>query len=429
MEEFRVSLVFPCDFEDKEGKRNKRYVSRFCKERKFHYSSPIISINDGKFEYLDDAMSSDEEKQAKKTANVILRSCKLLDEENQEGEELKNKFIVNNFFYPYGVCVCGTLNKSDIEVLAMLIEEKFTPFKQESVKEKKPDWIIYERPITIIEVDTISDVSSFPNELAGINLEEREDISNARFAVSNDFIIINILKNDDRFTHSLYSVLAILIALKRLSSNVRMKSKQLASGFHLNDNRRTEVVKQIHQNCAVFEEISNKNIFYKKIEQVLFERLSEQLYVKEQQKQIQSARDNVDYMWDTLINEKANRVNTTVFITGYIGLILSFFAFIPIRFQNIIMTSQPLCSWQKITLCVALVGIVIFICTGLMFLYNRWECTKSDFKSFYILLKRRNVKKLLNKIPFILSALIILALVLAIIMFGIFVLGGLFEWV
>lgn len=426
MKEFRVSLVFPCDFEEKEGKRNKCYVSEFCIERKFRFSSPIISVNTGELEYLVDSMSSDEEKQAKKTANSILMSCKLIDENNKDKSKLINKFIVNNVFYPYGVCICGTLNETDIKELAMLIEEKFTPFKQESVneREKKPDWIIYERPIAIIEVDADSDVSSLPNELSDIKLKENKDISNVKVAVSNDFIIINILKKDDRFTQSLYSVLAVLIALKRLSSNVRMKSKQLADGFQLNDNQKREVVTKIHQDCAIFDEISNKNIFYKKVEQVLFELISEQLYVKEQQKQIQSARDNVDYLLDTLINKKADRINTTVFITGYIGLILSFFAFIPIQLENIIWTSRPLCCFQKIALCIALVGIVILACTVLVFVYNRWEGMKSGFKSFCTIFK-----KLPNKISFILSVLIILTLVLAIIMLGIFVFSGLFECV
>lgn len=423
---FKVTVVFPCDFEDDESKENKKYDKSYLYElldaKAYRYSSPIFSINHNI------PKGAESSKSKRDVANEILSSCHLI---KYKSIPFKDKFEVSNVLYPYGVCINAELNKDELENFVVCIEKRFTQFNKKKADEKRADdvvWIIYEKPIIIIELENESDIFEFPK---GLMLEELQNIKcvpKIKASVSNEIVAIKIANNETLLWDSLYSVLAVLISLKNLSSNARTKSKILADDYGANENEKRNIVTEIYENCAVFEEIANKNIFYSKIEQALFEFLVTPMCIVEQEKQIHSARENADYLLDKSINKKAAKINTTAFITGYIGLILSFFALVPIQLRNIITTSQPLCTWQKVTLCVALIGIVVVICYALVSLYNKWESTKSYFKSLYTSLKKL-VNKLSNKTSFILSALIILALVSAIIILGIFVFGGLFECV
>ena len=219
----------------------------------------------------------------------------------------KDKFELSDIFYPYGVCIKADLDKDELNEFADFVEKKFTPFRKSKAEETRKDdvvWIIYEKPIIIVELDKGTEISMLPGNLL---FEEMQDIRctpNIQASVSNDIVAIRITENDDTLRNSLYSVLAVLISLKKLSSDVRTKSKNLADNYGASNIEKRDTVMKIHQNCAVFEEIANKNIFYSKTEQELFEFLKVRLCLEQQERQIRSARDNADYLLDQFTNKK-----------------------------------------------------------------------------------------------------------------------------
>ena len=315
--DYKVNLFFPCDFEDKDEERSKLYVSEFCKGRNLRYSSPIFSINDEPLKCINDHISLELKQQSKDTANDILKSCRLIDEKRHD-LTLNDKFLVNEVFYPYGVSVRGELSGSEVVTLIERIENVFTPFRQPKQNQnitKKPIWIIYERPILVLELNSKTDLSTLPKKLSFKKLSQFNNVPNIEYAASNDTIVVNNINEEAEFTQSLYSVLAVLIALKKLSSSVRIKSKQASDDSERNDIQKRVLAMEIHQACAVFDEINNKNIFYKRQEQEMFEILSSFLCVHEQHNQIKSSRENVDYLLDVFIDKKTKYIEESGFFT------------------------------------------------------------------------------------------------------------------
>jgi len=359
---YKVNLVFPCDFENENKKKSKVYTKCFLKTKDdFRYSSPIFSINKNmnsisvktnkKKCVLKNKISS--KKDEKDVVNEIFDSCKM---QNGIGK-IALKFKVKHLFFPYGIGLGAELKDSEINTILEVIHRHFKPFSKDSVKDKREnlEWIIYDKPLIIIEPCQEINISKIK---INICLDVHElSCNQMKISASNDIIVLQNSWKIDR--HELDSVLAVFIALKNLSSNVRLKSKQLAPAFNLSSTQKNDTVKEIHNACAVFDEIDNKNIFYTEKEQELFEVLRTLLCVDEQKRQIRSARDNGDYLLNEFIDKKTDRINDTLFITGYIGLILSFFAFTPIELHNILWIAKPLEPREKIFFCVTLMLMLI----------------------------------------------------------------------
>lgn len=415
----KLTVIFPCDFEIcKNNEYSKNYVSKICVANEYRYSSPIFSINTN----IPNDCTTNKNKLA--VANDILYSCNLLTDCNRN-ISFKNKFELRNIFYPYGVSVYGEFSAEDLKNFLFCLEKQFTPFKREKANGKREEttkWIIYDKPIIIIEFKDYSDIVEISKEFL---LEDVKNLNTIKTMASNNIIAIKNEKSESILESSWQSVLAVFIAHKKLSFDVRMKSKRLGNFYEASNREKKEIVLEIHQDYAIFEEITCKDIFYEKFEQVLFESLQNYLCTAEQQKQIQAARDNADYLLNESINKKADKINLTVFITGYTGLILSFFAFVPIQLKNIVWVNQTLYFYDKIILCFALVFCVILLCRVIVFLYYNWENSKKNLLEFYELLKSNAIS---NRLSSAITIFIILLLIISIIVFVIFIFSGKFVF-
>lgn len=371
--DYKVNLVFPCDFEEKNKKHSKRFTKKYCRDeiKEYRYLSPIFSVNQGL-----DKSEKEKKEQIKDESTVvseIFTSCNILvnkkDKDNSVNDEdeervvgIFQKFTVSNMFFPYGICLCAVLNIDEINEVITIIQTNFKPTYRRNAKEKRddplndnPEWIIVERPFVIVEPCQEIDISSMgiKSKIKVLDLS----YSKIKLSVSNDIIIVQSLQKATKY--ELESVLAVLLALKKLSSNVRLTSKHIAPQFGLSNKEKQELVTDIHLDCAVFDEIDNKNIFFTDLEQELFEKLRKPLCVDAQKRQIRSARENVDFIHNESVGNKTEKINDTLFITGYIGLILSFLAFTPIELRDIMWIAQPLGPQEKIYSCVTLILMIV----------------------------------------------------------------------
>lgn len=375
--DYKVNLVFPCDFEDEkeDEEYNKSYVKDLFKEKylkdkfTFRYSSPIFSVNsflceegveekkseDGKELPKNNKMQSDK---LEKVVWQILKSCKIAERFG----EICSKFELSHLFHPYGIGLRAILTENEVNTVLDAIRNDFIPFTKNKDKKKDRedlDWIIYDKPLVVVEPCEETDQIGINTHLKFFDLKYPE----MRISASNYIVVI--CNSNNANNHELDSVLGVFIALKKLSSSVRLNLKEIAPSSRVSMIVKKTAVKKMHIECALFDEIDNKNIFYSEKEQALFNALRFKLCVGEQRKQISSARDTVDFFMSEEVGDKTDRINDTLFITGYVGLILSFLAFAPIELRDILWIVHSLQPIEKIffsfIMVLAIVCFIIFL--------------------------------------------------------------------
>lgn len=434
--EYKVNLYFSCDFESENKKKSKTYIeSLLCnndKESKcmFRYSSPIFSANKfsigkSKINFDKDSGNNTTEKDnVTNKLNVgndnqkekrllykcerrviwdIFDSCNMLD---YIDNTIRLKFTVSHYLYPYGIGLHALLNESEINSILEIIRTYFIPFSKDKANEKREnlEWIIYDKPLIVIEPykhQSISNEMNIHSDFCPLSYPEM------KVAATND--VVAFLRPRDENSCELDSVLAIFIVLRNLSYNARLKSKQLAPQYKMNRTKKKETVNQIHMSCAVFDEIDNPNIFYTEKEQILYRELRNKLGVQELKNQICAARESVDFWFDQTVGNKADKINDTLFITGYIGLLLSFLAFAPIELRNLVPITKTLEQKEKIVSCLALIVIVVL----LIILSRKMYLLMESLVEKYVVVKRKWINCLLNVLSFLLPIALMVYIIFA----------------
>lgn len=409
----KMRLFFPCDFEDESDKRNSKLKEvGFCNVKQSkrncedghtsmviadeqRYSSPIFEVN-----------SPDQIQACKKVgietqkdiAQKVFESCLKETCFNLETYQLLNDCYLEKIYYPYGICVSCEGDK-DFSAIANFVYEYFQPFKQsanDKDKDYKKEWIIYDRPLIVVE-----------------NVDCNVTNDSKPYKFKNDILYVNSTHTPDNDFDAVY---AVVTALKQISSYVRLWTKNIN---HLSGSKQNKVIGRIHSRCAVFEEIRFKTIFINEIEKKLFDYIYEEIDVKALQKQTESAKDYADYIVVDITNTEAQNINRTVFITGYIGLILSFLSFIPIQLKNIVWVDHKLDTFEKISLFIAAVGSIIVLAGLFIWIYKNKEKVSKDF----VAIKRyisRFFKWFSNKLVTVFVILLIVSTVCALIFLIIF---------
>lgn len=421
---YKLKLIFPCDFEVKSGEdKNKlsklgffqisgdnlsrEVVDKGISAPFYSFLSPSVSINNPNEIECTFALRPNAHK---KIVDSIFSSCRLTSDIFS-----KEKFAITDILYPYGIGVSAQFTDiNDVNTIISRIEDEFQGLRlNDNDKNKRPEWLIYSKPIILVECDESSGLPVLESEVEIDNL-----------SLSNQLKIENetIFCLSGALVESINTVIALLTAIKHTSSYVMFWSK----GINYRKDR-DEIIKNIHIYCAVFEEMRHNTILRRKNEKIIYDILYSAFDVKKIKKQINAAREYADYLINDVTTIETQKINRTVFITGYIGLTLSFFAFVPIQLRNIFWVEHPIGSFEKIVSSFALIGLVLVFCKFVLLLHENWKNTHMTILSLIKLICRRS-KKSFKALPALLTILISLSLVLALIGFGVFVLSGLFKF-
>lgn len=422
---YKLKLIFPCDFEVKSGEeRNKLSklgfsqisgdnLSREVGDKGilapfYSFLSPSVLINNPNEIECIFALCPNAHK---KIVDSIFSSCWLTSDIFS-----KENFTITDILYPYGIGVSAQFTAiNDVNTIISRIEDEFQGLRlNDNDKNKRPDWLIYSKPIILVECD----------ESFGLPVLEWEFKIEDLF-LSNQLKIGNeaIFCLSGALVESINTVIALLTAIKHTSSYVMFWSK----GINYRKDRE-EIIKNIHIYCAVFEEMRHNTILRRKNEKIIYDILYSAFDVEKIEKQINAAREYADYLINDVTNIETQKIDRTVFITGYIGLILSFFAFVPIQLRNIFWVKHPIGSLEKIVSSFALVGLVLVFCNVVLVLHKNWSDTHMTILSLIKLICMR-IKKFFKALSTLLPILILVSLFLALVVFVIFILLGMFEFV
>lgn len=422
---YKIKLYFPCDFEVRSRKsKNKLPKLGFLRRSGdnsstevkdngisapfYSFLSPSVSINNpDEIECISMLHPNDH----KKIVNDIFTSCHL-----ESDVFHKVNFSITDILYPYGIVVSAELaDIAPVNEIISKVEDEFQGFKLNDRDEnERPEWLIYCRPIILVECD---EGSSFPKLDAEFKIEN--SLLSDKLKIGNEVIFSFSGVIDE----SIKTSVALLTAIKHTSSYVRVWSK----GINYRDDR-DEIIKNIHIYCAVFEEMQHSTILRRKNDKVVYDLLYSAFDIKKIGKQIKAAREYADYLINDVTNIETQKINKTVFITGYIGLVLSFFAFVPIQLKSIFWVDHPLGTFEKIVSSFALIGLVLVFCKIVLLVNENWSQSHKTILSLINKIRKR-VKKFRKILPALLTIAIYLSLALSLIGFLVFVLSGMFELV
>ena len=371
---YRIKLFFPCEIEE----RSKRHPTEFDKiesgeSNKIVLNSSIIQIN---------KLSTTKLFPEYQSVDKILESCHLSSLEWYH-------FVIENIIAPYGVVLSTIINSyKEMKAILKSTNNDFLPCISFSNDDRdRPYWLVYDRPIILVEYISQNKTLQirFRKKLQENHLyDERIKIEQNYICIKDNVVLIDTIQNSTN--DALANVLNVYMAINQLWARVRIEGKKLGHNSEWSEKEKKEKLIQVHEMCAVFAELTCSTIFLNYLQRKIFDFLYPYFKIKEKNEQILSAKEHADFLMTENVNQKASSINTTAFVTGYIGILLAFFAFFPLEVKDVFWICTPISQKCKL----AIFGVVTFvfvIITGVAsWGYTKYSSCKNKKKIWWSIL-------------------------------------------
>ena len=366
---YSIKLFIPCEIEERRKKQNPEYVKiGNVQENNILLNSPIIQIN---------KLSSMDLLPNYRMVDKILESCQL----SSLG---RYHFIIDNVMVPYGVVLSTTTDSyKEMKTVVDTVNSNFCPDTYFSDKHR-PYWVIYDNPIVLVE-RTFSDKVSHIAFRKKLHNDHMYD-SKIKFGQSHVYVKENVVFIDTYksiVNTAIIDVLSVYMAINQLWSRIRIEGKKVGSSSEWKEKEKREKLIQIHEMCAVFSEITSSTIFFKCAQRKIYDFLYSHFRIKGKIEQIAAAKEHADYLVAENVNKKASSINTIAFVTGYIGILLAFFAFFPLDLQNIVWVDQSIHWGWKIAIYLLVALSFAGVSCGVSALYTKYSNCKHRRKFIY----------------------------------------------
>lgn len=304
-----------------------------------------------------------------------------------------SQFSIEKMFYPYGLIVGFNEQFNDLGAISDWLKKFDCHFKLHNVsnfEDNRAEWIIYDYPIIVIEYYGAGDAQfeSFFIDNLGCPMTPNM-LFDKKIFVCDPIICVQIQDEKDMVLYdNLYQIVEVIAAIKHLNSDMRMSLGKIAKSEEKPKKRRTKNEKgerankkkateqdpllSIQKKCAVVNELNCKNIFHNSQQRRLYQFLHDAFDVDGILKQVESAKIFINYMGETHLREETSAIDRTLFVTGYLGLILSVFALFSIKMNKILRfpAASPT-IWFSLVECAGLIALVVAISIFLVFCYKK----------------------------------------------------------
>lgn len=366
---YDIKLFFPCEIEQENTPKQKKYKKinvELNNSSNIKLNSPIIKMATLPNVALLSSYGD---------VNVFLNSCNL-------NGLLACEFKISEVTAPYGIVL--TANKVSLDKIKEIINVIKSNFLPCSVgrdeKNNRPEWLVYDIPIIMIEA-VHNEKQSRKNMQKKFNIDKSQiaELENVKIHIRDNIIFCLTPLNE--IENLIYDVIRVFMAIKNLWCYIRLESNKLGSRSIMSDEKKKERLLKLHECCSVFEEISYPVIFYNRVQKDFYNLLKRFFDIDSMRRQVAAAKEQVDYVITHYLNKKASSINTIVFVTGYIGVILAFLAFIPLEIRDIVWISKPVVPFLKVFIYISAISLFVWMCNLLSHKYDEYfECKTSDEK-------------------------------------------------
>lgn len=319
-------------------------------------------------------------------------------------EKIYQKLSLESFkpvecFCPYGLVWKAELEFERIEEWLLYFNCYFdlrniTTRKPDPLTEKQ-EWNIKAYPIIMLETNNCNE-SEKDLLIKRLKLSDADKLFEDCIILDNPIVFIS-KKLSSSLYRDILDALKMVCSIYSISRDVRMElGKTLKSSTGKNningefDENDIEVLLKIQKRCSLVKEVSSNIIFRTNQQKKIYELVKEKFHISDILDQVDGACsiiENYIEMKENFISkkieEKAHNMNSTVFITGYVGLILAVFSFFPLELKNLYWIEIPdEYNLIKLLIYIIIVIVSIGICTGLVYCYE------------YLLKHEKNVEKL-----------------------------------
>ena len=135
-----------------------------------------------------------------------------------------------------------------------------------------------------------------------------------------------------------------------------------------------------------------------------------------------NAIETIEHYNEVEIDRKAEKMNTTLFITGYLGLILAVFAFLPLNFGDLLWFRIPDAYYPvRWAAFISIVIMTVLICRSIYICYKYFDNKKSRKMYVESSQNRKNTmkhrKKNLEKIMVLISLGLLIFILITVVVF------------
>lgn len=322
-----------------------------------------------------------------------------------------NRFEITKVFYPYGIVLEGSLEFENIDSIYNWTEEFHDYFSLRNVfssEKGKPKWFMTSTPIFVFETDDMptpkpkkADVSPIIDN-NGYLLKE----GNSSIIIEDPIVIIpNKDSVSKKVRDDLITALKTVCAMSSISRDIRFELKRLGESGKPkkmdsislyqrlksflcqsqkekknNKNDGSDKYRRLldlQKKCAIINELASSTIYGSCQQKRIYDIVKKYFHVEDMLLQTDRARIYIENMVEYEENKLSKQINETLFITGYVGLVLSIFGFFPLTIRNLIVIKQPITYSQRWIAVVCIMIASVGLCILLVQLFNGYKrCTE-----------------------------------------------------
>ena len=320
----------------------------------------------------------------------LFELCNMKDVYNTLG---LNSFKIAEVFYPYGIVIKGKMNFNSIHDIEDWLKIYYEKIKLRNIfttadKGEDIDFDIASYPIIIFETNNY-----VINECEKLKIRFTIDYGGYLFNDGLEGIIIEdpvvIIPNKQMVSDSMYSDLMVVLKTvcvinslgrkirthlaRTMKENIHDNTDTTDTSFGVTSNiDNYKHLEDLQKACALINEFASANNFKTNRQKRIYDSLKSSFHVLDILNQVEYARVLIENMIKIEENKVSSRIagnaremEKTVFITGYIGVILSIFNFFPLTvrqlFQQDYSFTYPVRWGIYISIFIASIGFFVLL--------------------------------------------------------------------
>ena len=303
-----------------------------------------------------------------------------------------NRFEITKVFYPYGIVLEGSLEFGSIDSIYQWTKDFHEYFSLRNVfssKKEKPKWFMTGAPIFVFETDGTPPPK--PTKAGVLPIIDNDGY--LRKGGDSSIIIedpIVIIPNKDSVPESvrtdLITALKTVCAMNSISRGIRVELKEKNNK---NDGRdKYKRLLDLQKKCAIVNELASSSVYGSYQQKRIYDIVKECFHVEDMLLQTDRARTYIENMVEYEENVLSKQINETLFITGYMGLVISVFGFFPLTIRKLIVLEQPITYYQRWIAVICIIIASVGFCILLVRLFNKYKrCTERTRKIMKIVLE------------------------------------------
>lgn len=293
-----------------------------------------------------------------------------------------NRFEITKVFYPYGIVLEGSLEFGNIDSIYQWTQDFHKDFSLRNVfssEKGKPKWSMTGAPIFVFETDGTP--TPKPTKAGVLPIIDNDGYlqkgGDSSIIIEDPIVIIpNKGSVSESVRNDLITALKTVCAMNSIGRGIQVELKENKN--KKNDGRdKYKRLLDLQKKCAIVNELASSSVYGSYQQKRIYDIVKDCFHVEDMLLQTDRARTYIENMVEYEENVLSKQINETLFITGYMGLVISVFGFFPLTIRKLIVLDQPITYCQRWIAVACIIIASVGFCILLVRLFNKYKrCTE-----------------------------------------------------